>query len=173
MEQSVNGEKIKQLRIKNSWSQEKLAAASGLSLRTIQRVENDGVCSLDSRQALASTLQVAPGAIDVDPENTNFIGQDLSGAKFDDIDLSEAEFSDANMRATKFEDVNMSRAQIKNANLRKTKFIDINLSNSLFDDVNLRDSVITDANIRGMKICLLYTSPSPRDATLSRMPSSA
>ena len=25
----------------------------------------------------------------------------------------------------------------------------------------------------GNKICLLYTSPSPRDATLSRMPSSA
>ena len=25
----------------------------------------------------------------------------------------------------------------------------------------------------GLKICLLYTSPSPRDATLSRMPSSA
>ena len=25
----------------------------------------------------------------------------------------------------------------------------------------------------GLKVCLLYTSPSPRDATLSRMPSSA
>ena len=28
-------------------------------------------------------------------------------------------------------------------------------------------------NTRGIKTCLLYTSPSPRDATLSRMPSSA
>ena len=28
-------------------------------------------------------------------------------------------------------------------------------------------------NLRDVKICLLYTSPSPRDATLSRMPSSA
>ena len=27
--------------------------------------------------------------------------------------------------------------------------------------------------LAGMMICLLYTSPSPRDATLSRMPSSA
>ena len=26
---------------------------------------------------------------------------------------------------------------------------------------------------RNIRICLLYTSPSPRDATLSRMPSSA
>ena len=30
-----------------------------------------------------------------------------------------------------------------------------------------------DARITSMVICLLYTSPSPRDATLSRMPSSA
>ena len=29
------------------------------------------------------------------------------------------------------------------------------------------------ANVLGAKGCLLYTSPSPRDATLSRMPSSA
>ena len=30
-----------------------------------------------------------------------------------------------------------------------------------------------ESNIAQLKICLLYTSPSPRDATLSRMPSSA
>ena len=28
-------------------------------------------------------------------------------------------------------------------------------------------------DVKGLQICLLYTSPSPRDATLSRMPSSA
>ena len=33
----------------------------------------------------------------------------------------------------------------------------------------LPDSVFTAS----IKVCLLYTSPSPRDATLSRMPSSA
>ena len=31
----------------------------------------------------------------------------------------------------------------------------------------------TVIHMRGIKTCLLYTSPSPRDATLSRMPSSA
>ena len=36
-------------------------------------------------------------------------------------------------------------------------------------DPELRDSVRTEL----LKLCLLYTSPSPRDATLSRMPSSA
>ena len=30
-----------------------------------------------------------------------------------------------------------------------------------------------EINVDDIKICLLYTSPSPRDATLSRMPSSA
>ena len=29
------------------------------------------------------------------------------------------------------------------------------------------------AEVAGLEVCLLYTSPSPRDATLSRMPSSA
>ena len=31
----------------------------------------------------------------------------------------------------------------------------------------------TRTRIRGVSICLLYTSPSPRDRLLSRMPSSA
>ena len=32
---------------------------------------------------------------------------------------------------------------------------------------------LTFAGVEWIKDCLLYTSPSPRDATLSRMPSSA
>ena len=38
-----------------------------------------------------------------------------------------------------------------------------------------KKKIITNAKRLGVKniICLLYTSPSPRDATLSRMPSSA
>ena len=35
------------------------------------------------------------------------------------------------------------------------------------------DSVLNFAEGRGFKPCLLYTSPSPRDRTRSRMPSSA
>ena len=33
--------------------------------------------------------------------------------------------------------------------------------------------IILEKELRGIVTCLLYTSPSPRDATLSRMPSSA
>ena len=43
-------------------------------------------------------------------------------------------------------------------------------------DINLSKVLVKDATkVRDFdnKFCLLYTSPSPRDATLSRMPSSA
>ena len=38
---------------------------------------------------------------------------------------------------------------------------------------NLLNNSIQNTEQGGIDICLLYTSPSPRDATLSRMPSSA
>ena len=38
---------------------------------------------------------------------------------------------------------------------------------------NLENEAIDTQSVNWIKICLLYTSPSPRDATLSRMPSSA
>ena len=34
-------------------------------------------------------------------------------------------------------------------------------------------NLLNDSRVGGVNTCLLYTSPSPRDATLSRMPSSA
>ena len=54
----------------------------------------------------------------------------------------------------------------------------------VLDGVTTNPSLMAKAGITGAKniedhykkiasICLLYTSPSPRDATLSRMPSSA
>ena len=40
--------------------------------------------------------------------------------------------------------------------------------------LDLEDAVAPSSKVGARKnICLLYTSPSPRDATLSRMPSSA
>ena len=45
---------------------------------------------------------------------------------------------------------------------------------SMASKSKIMQSVINFANSGGMVMgCLLYTSPSPRDATLSRMPSSA
>ena len=54
-----------------------------------------------------------------------------------------------------------------------------NIFNSLWSSINvhLNETEITDPSSRWYAFksyfCLLYTSPSPRDATLSRMPSSA
>ena len=51
-----------------------------------------------------------------------------------------------------------------------------------FQDVSIEDTrrllglnaiECYDLDVEGLTTCLLYTSPSPRDATLSRMPSSA
>ena len=41
------------------------------------------------------------------------------------------------------------------------------------DEVKLQLQWVTQAQFAGYYVCLLYTSPSPRDRTRSRMPSSA
>ena len=47
------------------------------------------------------------------------------------------------------------------------------LKDSLIKMGSLTESQLSDAMDAVIKVCLLYTSPSPRDAQLSRMPSSA
>jgi hypothetical protein len=46
------------LREQKSWSQEHLASASGLSVRTVQRVEIESVASAERRLSLAAALDV-------------------------------------------------------------------------------------------------------------------
>ena len=57
-EMKLNPEGIKRLREAKSWTQEHLASAAGVSLRTIQRMEADGSCSAESRLAVAAALGV-------------------------------------------------------------------------------------------------------------------
>src|SRR5690606_10548343 len=54
----INAELVVKLRKERSWSQEELAIASGLNLRTIQRIEKDGSASLQSRKALAAAFGI-------------------------------------------------------------------------------------------------------------------
>ena len=54
--------------------------------------------------------------------------------------------------------------------LRSESVIPETLSNAEQVRISLQDSSALDAALKG---CLLYTSPSPRDGLLSRMPSSA
>ncbi len=49
---------IKNLRLENGWSQEKLADLTNLSTRTIQRIEKDDNASLESLNLLASAFKL-------------------------------------------------------------------------------------------------------------------
>lgn len=59
----IDGEKVRDLREQKSWSQEHLASASGLSVRTIQRVEAQGTSLPETRLALAAALGVPASAL--------------------------------------------------------------------------------------------------------------
>lgn len=63
MELMMNALQIRKLREARAWSQEHLAVAAGLSLRTIQRVEAEGKASAETRLALAAALGVEVGAL--------------------------------------------------------------------------------------------------------------
>ena len=54
----VNVALLLKMRKEKAWSQDELAIASGLNLRTIQRIEKEATASLQSIKALASTFEV-------------------------------------------------------------------------------------------------------------------
>jgi transcriptional regulator with XRE-family HTH domain len=49
---------VKKLRVDKNWSQEQVAAFSGLSIRTIQRVESGQNASIETLKSLASVFEV-------------------------------------------------------------------------------------------------------------------
>lgn len=54
----INAKLVLKARKQKSWSQDELAIASGLNLRTIQRIESEASASLQSIKALASALDL-------------------------------------------------------------------------------------------------------------------
>ena len=54
----INVDLILKARKQKAWSQDELAIACGLNLRTIQRIESEASASLQSRKALASALDL-------------------------------------------------------------------------------------------------------------------
>jgi transcriptional regulator with XRE-family HTH domain len=58
MAMKINAERVLEARKEKAWSQEELATASGLNLRTIQRIETEALASLQSKKALASALDL-------------------------------------------------------------------------------------------------------------------
>jgi len=62
---TVNRSRLKTERHKRGWSQDHLAAASGVSTRTVQRLERGDKATLSSLAALASALALSVGALTV------------------------------------------------------------------------------------------------------------
>lgn len=69
MEMQINKQLIKSKRVERAWSQSELAQVSGLSLRTIQRIEKSGTASLESIKALAAVYEVKVMEIQLKPES--------------------------------------------------------------------------------------------------------
>lgn len=73
VEMKIDGNLVRNMREARAWSQEHLAALSGLSTRTVQRLEKDGTASLETRLAVA-------GAFDVEAESLG-VGLNLEAIK--------------------------------------------------------------------------------------------
>lgn len=54
----INADLVVKLRRERSWSQDELAIASGLNLRTIQRIEKYASASLQSKKAVAAAFDI-------------------------------------------------------------------------------------------------------------------
>lgn len=69
----INSDKIKQLRQERGWTQSHLAELCDVSLRTIQRIENQGVASGESLMALSAVFEV----------NQTFLADNMQAIKQD------------------------------------------------------------------------------------------
>jgi len=71
----LNKKTIKQLRDDNNWTQQSLADACGLSLRTIQRVEKEGVASRETMMSLCAVFNMKQSSLinldDAEETNSN------------------------------------------------------------------------------------------------------
>lgn len=92
----IDSDKVKRLRTEKNWSQEQLSDVSGLSLRTIQRLENTGKASIESVRALAAVFEV-------DPTKLILFKTDKPMTPFDAVKTGFIKFADFSGTATRFE----------------------------------------------------------------------
>lgn len=69
--------KFRSLRLARAWSQEQLAELSGMSVRTVQRIENGDQPSLETLSALAAVFEVSVA----DLSGPNALDQKIAEAK--------------------------------------------------------------------------------------------
>lgn len=58
MDMKINNSELKKLRESKAWSQTQLAEVSGISLRTIQRIEKSGIASPESLKSLCAAFDI-------------------------------------------------------------------------------------------------------------------
>jgi transcriptional regulator with XRE-family HTH domain len=63
MDMQIDSSKVRSERERRAWSQEHLAEVSGLSLRTVQRIETTGSASFESARALAAVFELEVSAL--------------------------------------------------------------------------------------------------------------
>lgn len=88
--------KVRALRIKKSWSQEQLSESCGLSLRTIQRIENGSNISMESLKVLAMALEVDPAELLMQEKH-------LPTNPIESVKMTFREFANFTGTATRFE----------------------------------------------------------------------
>jgi transcriptional regulator with XRE-family HTH domain len=55
----ISSDRVRQARLERGWTQQQLAEIADLSLRTVQRVENQSVASNETVSALCSVLELS------------------------------------------------------------------------------------------------------------------
>ena len=62
-------ERVREERLKRGWPQGQLADIAGVSLRTIQRLEKEGIAALETLKAVASAFEVDVEHLTPPPKN--------------------------------------------------------------------------------------------------------
>ena len=64
---------VRRLRMERGWTQEHLARLTGLSVRSIQRIERGQSCSLETQNALAAVFEIERSIFNPEPANLRAI----------------------------------------------------------------------------------------------------
>jgi len=81
MKVALNTDKLKKLRSDRFWSQEQLADFAGVSLRTVQRIENGKMASRDSALSIAEAFGIEIDALMVDTNSEHEKFEELEKEK--------------------------------------------------------------------------------------------
>lgn len=92
----IDSSLVKKLRTAKNWSQEQLSEACGLSLRTIQRLENGSNASIESVRALATAFEIDPNELMLSETETPL-------TPLDAVKIGLREFANFSGTMTRFE----------------------------------------------------------------------